>query len=44
MCNTKDYKFADLKDCCKSPISDLEQKISRESGKETVLIAFAKEN
>ncbi len=41
-CNSKDYKFADLKDCCKAPIDELEKKLSSECGKETVLIAYTK--
>lgn len=41
-CNSKEYKFADLKDCCKTSIDELEAKISKENGKETVLIAYTK--
>ena len=40
--NSKEYKFADLKDCCKTSIDELEAKISKENGKETVLIAYTK--
>ncbi|MDO4542594.1 MAG: hypothetical protein Q4C00_07195 [Bacillota bacterium] len=41
-CNSKDYRFADLKEGCNSSIDELEKKLSSECGKETILIAYTK--
>ena len=42
MCHNREYCFAELKDCCKAPISKLEKELSDQNGKELILIACEK--
>lgn len=38
------YNLADIRDHCREELSQWEQKISKESGKEIVLVAYEKAN